>query len=494
MSERLRHLLPLLPAYTLLLLGLFFHEPWRYELHAWLIALNTDYPWDLPYNMRYEGHPMLWQLLLWTVAQFSPDPWTLAWIHVFLAGGSLYLLQRYAPFAPWQKLLLSLSYFLVYEYGIIARCYAIGVLLLFGACILYAQRQRRIGSLALVLALLAHTNIYGWMLAFSLSGLLCLQTLIYERSVWQGRWGQWMAAAALVLLSLGSFFAYVGQPVDMFGTHSGLDLPHLRRVLSLPFVAYYPWVHWGEVGCWYGYSLPAKYPWLSFALGLSCLAAFGLAFAKRPLLLLFYGATTLGMLAFSYKVYVEGWRYSGHLWLVLLAAYWLREQVPGGRSWPWAERLGAGFFTVALAVQVAAGLYLHVVDWFYSFSNLRAAAQYAVGEQLPKDRILGYRGFLISPMTAWWRQPFYALDAQKMTTYLHWDGPSMQTCRDSVLVQRVMDYWQGQKADTLYLALGSPLPKELQWPGGHQAELLKAFDQANIAGESVYWYLIRVSK
>ena len=39
------------------------HEQWRDELQAWIIARDLSFP-KMVYQMRYEGHFVLWSLLL----------------------------------------------------------------------------------------------------------------------------------------------------------------------------------------------------------------------------------------------------------------------------------------------------------------------------------------------------------------------------------------------------------------------------------------------
>ena len=44
------------------------HAMWRYEMQAWLLARDSQTLGDLFFNLRYEGHPALWHLLLWPLA------------------------------------------------------------------------------------------------------------------------------------------------------------------------------------------------------------------------------------------------------------------------------------------------------------------------------------------------------------------------------------------------------------------------------------------
>ena len=144
------------------------HEMWRDEIQAWLIARDSTGPWALLHNLKYEGHPGLWHLLLWPFARLSPNPVWMQILHVAIAGASALLLFRFAPF-PWVvKIPLMLGYYFVYEWAVIARNYGVSVLILFAFCALYAQRWRRFPMLGVLLFLLCHTNVYGVLIAGAL--------------------------------------------------------------------------------------------------------------------------------------------------------------------------------------------------------------------------------------------------------------------------------------------------------------------------------------
>lgn len=67
--------LTLLALYALAIgFALYWHATWRDEMQAWLIVRDSA---DLPalfHNLRYEGHPALWYLLLMPLTRLSRDP------------------------------------------------------------------------------------------------------------------------------------------------------------------------------------------------------------------------------------------------------------------------------------------------------------------------------------------------------------------------------------------------------------------------------------
>ncbi|MBI4794559.1 MAG: hypothetical protein HY790_01735, partial [Deltaproteobacteria bacterium] len=133
----------LLPA----VLGFFFlglvlllrHEMWQDEWQAWLIARESLSIPDLFRNLRYEGHPGLWHLVLFLVSRVTPNPLGMQILHLLVATGAVYVFLKYSPFTRLQKILFILGYFPFYEYTVISRNYGLGVLGLFGFCALFCR-------------------------------------------------------------------------------------------------------------------------------------------------------------------------------------------------------------------------------------------------------------------------------------------------------------------------------------------------------------------
>ena len=61
------------------------HEMFRDEVQAWLIARDSTSIPNLFFNMRYEGHPALWQLLLYIPSHLSWNPEWMQLINYLLA-------------------------------------------------------------------------------------------------------------------------------------------------------------------------------------------------------------------------------------------------------------------------------------------------------------------------------------------------------------------------------------------------------------------------
>ena len=107
---------------------------------GFMLAAASATPLDLYAKLKYEGHPGLWHLLLWVITRFTADPFFMQVAHLLIALGVWVLIWRLAPFRSFGKLLLLLSYFLFWEYFVLSRSYALGVLLGFGFIALRVYR------------------------------------------------------------------------------------------------------------------------------------------------------------------------------------------------------------------------------------------------------------------------------------------------------------------------------------------------------------------
>ena len=163
------------------------HVPWADELQATALARESHTLADWYWNFRYEGHPPLWHLLLKIPLAFTDDPTALKIVQTIMVLCSAALLHLCAPFSPGVKFLLSLNYFLFFEYGVIARNYSLTVLFFFGAI---AFRRRPMAWL--FIALLPQGGLQSVMLA-GICGLIILREQGWK---W---WGVLLAACGCVV-------------------------------------------------------------------------------------------------------------------------------------------------------------------------------------------------------------------------------------------------------------------------------------------------------
>ncbi|MBL0052158.1 MAG: hypothetical protein IPP29_11940 [Bacteroidetes bacterium] len=125
--------------FVLGLIGIWHHEIWLDEAHHFLLGRDSTSFFDLFYNARYEGHPLLWNALLFILTFFTMNIFAMQLLHLLIASANIFLILWYAPFPKHQKLLLTFSYFIFYEYSIVSRNYAVSLFFLLITVILYCK-------------------------------------------------------------------------------------------------------------------------------------------------------------------------------------------------------------------------------------------------------------------------------------------------------------------------------------------------------------------
>ncbi len=144
------------------------HEPWFDEAQAWLIARDATL-WDLlAHKVRYEGSPGLWHALLWFLSHAGmPFSWLWMVSGALACGGAWIILTR-APFPFWLRTGIVFSYFMAYQYAIVARSYALDLLLIPLIAASFANRLNRPVLYGALLGLLANVNAHSFIVAAAL--------------------------------------------------------------------------------------------------------------------------------------------------------------------------------------------------------------------------------------------------------------------------------------------------------------------------------------
>ena len=151
----------------LIFIVVFKHEPWADEAQAWLLARDSSLFGLLFKNLRYEGHPLLWHLILMLPSKFLPYR-AISIISVLIAIAGVYIFLHYSPFPQYIKLLLPFSYFVFYQYGIVARSYVLLPILFFLIAKVYKDKTNKIYQFTTFVCLLANVSVYTTMVSLSI--------------------------------------------------------------------------------------------------------------------------------------------------------------------------------------------------------------------------------------------------------------------------------------------------------------------------------------
>ena len=190
----------------LLVLIMFFHEPWFDEAQAWMIARDASLYEILFIVPHYEGHPALWSLLLAIPAKLGiPFEIGLKTIGFIITIFSIYLIIFKSSFPKTIKYSLPFSFFFFYQGGIVVRPYCLLILILLFLGLLFKHRFKKPFLYSFLLLLLCFTSAYGMIFACGIA--LCLVGELIIEKGWQKFFKEIFKdnrTISLVLLLLGA--------------------------------------------------------------------------------------------------------------------------------------------------------------------------------------------------------------------------------------------------------------------------------------------------
>ncbi len=162
------------------IIGVIFHEVWLDEAQAWLISQDLNF-FQILQQMHHEGHLFVWYVLLMPLTKFNvPYPLPLQILNMLIMWIAVFILWKKAPFNPLIKLLITFSAPICFVYTILARCYSVGILLLFLLAAFYKDKFKMPYLYAFLIILCANTSLLC-LIAASGFGILFVFEYISEK-------------------------------------------------------------------------------------------------------------------------------------------------------------------------------------------------------------------------------------------------------------------------------------------------------------------------
>ncbi len=163
------------------LLRTFCHQPWADEAWAWLIAKQFHFG-NILEIIHIEGHLFVWYLILLPFAKLNiAYPYSMLIINWIFCFGAIFVLWKYSPFSNFLKIVISFSFPFLSYYSIVARCYSIGIFLLFILCALFKDRLKHPIIYSLLIFFCANTSAMALIGAF-LFGIIFAYDLFKEKN------------------------------------------------------------------------------------------------------------------------------------------------------------------------------------------------------------------------------------------------------------------------------------------------------------------------
>ncbi len=159
------------------------HEMWRDEMTGWLVgADSSSLPEFFSKIKDNQGHPALWSLIMYLISHYiSPNPEIMKVVHLIISTSTAFLILKFSPFNKIIKTSLVFSYFLFYEYSIISRNYALGIIFIFLFCVLYKNRKKNLLLISLVILLMGQGSIYSFVISIACFIYLLIDIVIFRK-------------------------------------------------------------------------------------------------------------------------------------------------------------------------------------------------------------------------------------------------------------------------------------------------------------------------
>ena len=488
------------------------HEMWRDEIQAWLLARDSTSVFNLFANLKYEGHPGLWHLCLMPLSRITDSPVIMQMFHLLITGVTVYLFVRYSPFNWFQKLLFCFGYFVLYEYAIVARNYALGLLLITVFCVLFRERYKRFIWVGCVLFLLSHTSVHALIVAIAIGVVLCceyvfgsrfLKPLNQEIEAIEDKRPIWIGFA-LIGIGIMTAVLQLNPPPDTgfaVGWNFNYETKRVNDIVKLISRAYLPITNptsgfWGSnVLTTYAFFQTIQVPLCYFLMLFSVLL-----FLKRPTALLTYLISTFGLLAFFYVKYQGSIRHHGFLFLVFLMCCWIYRDSPvinlsrtdqqDGDSI--VDRVlnvsGTVLVTLLLICHAIGGITAVRMEHRYIFSYGKLTAEYIKSQGMQDFAMVGDKDSAVSTVVGYLGKPrqIYYPRGSRLGSFVRWDNTRASVSKRRVIEEALK--LRSQNTQDVLIILNHALSAKLREQ--HNLTFLTKFTGSTIKDEGFHLYLM----
>lgn len=321
------------------------HEPWRDEADAWLAARDLPLSEMVPDWTAHAGTPVLWYLILKAIVGSGFPYVAETLVNLVFAWTAAAVLLFAAPLTRLTKTLFLGSYFMAYEYAVIARSYALAILLIFIAAALFRSREVRPLRFAIVVALLFNVNVHAAIFA----ALLLALSVTPLPSTARSRGG----IAIMIAGALAAWWQLQprgeANPLAMHGPRTGA-LAALRDVF-----------------------LPSSTSAWTALLSLAILAAILFTLRRSPRAMFLLAGAVTGLLVLYTFVWYGGLRASGMILIAAITSIWIASDTDSPAM---AGKAAALALNVTLLFSALFTFEVARADIRYAFSGAKEMATF----------------------------------------------------------------------------------------------------------------------
>jgi len=366
--------------------GIWHHEPWNDEALPWVIVRETNL-WsllDLIFH-NWDRHPVLFYLVLFPFVKLGAPYAVLGILNGFFAIAAAFLFVTKVPFPRVFRCLFLFSFYMLYEYSVIARPYMMALFLLFLIAEFYPKRHKRPWGYALLVALFLHSDY----MVFGLGvGLTLAFGVEYLRRTPRGL-RFWIPFGVMAMNAVWVFWMGKALPLDHhdYGTNLPFAFQNIVQPIMNAFSPFSGQVFYSgamaPVALWGGLTI--------FILSFSAIRR------NRPALIILTMSLCYLLAVFTF-LNPGDYRHHGFLLLSVIFVLWIAmssgegdflRQTPSGR----AKLLVLGFIGFFLVAGLQNLYFVYLQEYLLPFSGARNMARAIQGLQQGQN-VLG-TGYVI---------------------------------------------------------------------------------------------------
>lgn len=467
------------------------HEPWGDEIHSWNIARASDSYFDVVHNSRFEGHPPGWYTVLWAISKYTHNYAAVQWVHLLIATLVVFAIVFFSPLPVFAKMMTPFGYYFLYEYAVLSRNYALGVLAACCLCIIM-RRSFRFKMPLYYFLLLVMSNTH--LLAMVLAGCLHLYFLMYTWEHQKNRRAVVMQVLGGALIFLpGAYF--ISPPTEsQLNVDFWLDrwrLVNIKASGQAPLRSLIPIPAWWKHNSWNSHFLldaVNKNIVANFFVAVALLSAILYVLRKNKKALAVFGVNFLINMLFAMFVFpLTSARYAGFIYIGFFAAFWLYSYETS------ITRKGKWLIGGLLSLQIIAAVISVVKDWKYTFSNASRVNELILRVPPNEKAVTDY--WAVNTISTFADRSFFCIDLQKEISYVQWatDLGNMSK-KPYRYMEGVQNYFHQTGVSRVYMiSCGSPpvlFNADPQLNKVYDVELVYKIEGAIEKGGNLYLYKI----
>ena len=483
------------------LIGILHHELWLDESQHWLLARDSSSLADLIENTRYEGHPILWNVLLFAITRLTLNPFWMQFLHILFSTAVVVLFLKKAPFSWLFKSLFIFGYFIFFEYNLISRNYILGILFLFLACAAFKNREKNFIWISIFLAMAVNIHLMFSVIAFALFLTLLLEN-IENRRLLNPRFLIGYLIFGLGMLSIILQIQHTNSSWLLDPINAMPFEERLAKGLGALFKGLITIPDWRTIHFWNSNFIVNACRPLSALLALLIYFVPLLLFFKNRKTLYFVYSGLIGTELFFFITQRAATRFHGMTFILIIMALWI-EHYYCSEDFRIKKILQLKRFisfknpivNSILILQFCSGIYAYTMDCIYPFTSSKAAVDFIKKEGLANREIITTTcdGTLIS---AYLERKIYFLCDASYQSFCHWDNGcngSVSREKSLELLNNFMNSHENAIFVSYYSLTGTLKQKVWVDLNNHiRVRLLKKFDE-NIVDKTSY-YVFEIAK